>query len=91
VVRAASLEGYQKSIPRLKRIAQGKVPAATVADTIRAAEVLARHGMAEPAGMPVADVRDKVARTLDVMRRILPPDLAQAVVAELPGIWRTTS
>lgn len=90
-IRQALRKGFdrrRRSV--LEAVADGRIEGTTPADRLRAMELMARHGLREQAGMPVEQVRDKVAQTLDVMRRILPPDLAQAVVAEMRGIWRAT-
>jgi hypothetical protein len=87
-------KALRKSFDRRRRsvleaIADGRIEGTTPADRLRAMELMAKYGLSEPSGMPVADVRDKVAATLDVIRT-LPPDLAQRVVDRLRPIWRAT-
>jgi hypothetical protein len=75
----------------LNRIAAGKVEGATVADRIRALDVLARYGLSGPQGtIDISDVRERLTATLEVVRELLPPEQARAVVDRMRPIWKTT-
>ena len=89
VARALSCEGYVQAVPMLRRIVRGKVAGATIGDRIRAAEVLGRFGLAgAEGGMDVADVRDRLQRSLDEIRRLCPGEPGQAISDALRPLWQ---
>lgn len=60
---------------------------ADVADRIKAIDMLAKYGLGTTKEVSVEAVRDRVARTLDVIRAQVAPKLAASIIAELRPIW----
>lgn len=92
-VRLAALEGAQQAVPKLvamlnagecEHCGRSGSDEQTVA---RVSDTLLRYGLGQQKEISVEAVRNKVADTLDVIRRHAPPELAQIILAELRGVW----
>jgi len=64
-------------------------PEADPADRIRAVDVLARYGLGAASDVSVDQVRERLVRTLALLRHRLPADLAGTVIQEMRAIWLT--
>lgn len=58
------------------------------ADRIRAVEVLLRYSLGADQGVPVEDVRRRLAATIQVVRQELPPNVADHLLARMETVWR---
>ncbi len=73
----------QEGVPLLRRILRGKVAGATVADRMRAVELLAKYQSA----VSILDVREALTATLDVLRTNLTPEVAEDIAAQMRPLW----
>ena len=64
-------------------------PDADPADRIRAVDVLARYGLGAATDVTVDQVRERLGRTVALLRDRLPVELAGAIIQEMRGIWLT--
>jgi hypothetical protein len=64
-------------------------PEADPADRIRAVDILAKYGLGTASDVTVDQVRDRLGRTVALVRDRLPADLAGAVIQEMRAIWLT--
>jgi hypothetical protein len=64
-------------------------PEADPADRIRAVDVLARYGLGAASDVTVDQVRERLGRTVALIRDRLPADLAGGIIQEMRGIWLT--
>ncbi|MBA3344988.1 MAG: hypothetical protein H0T44_06750 [Gemmatimonadales bacterium] len=88
-VREACRRAFAARVPLLKKIADGTLVGASTADRIRALDVLARYGLdSRTQGVDVADVCARLAATLEVLRRHLPPAEYERLLGEIRPIWR---
>ena len=61
--------------------------AASDADRLRAVDLLAKYGLGTMKEVSVENVRERVSKTLDVIRARCSPEQAQAILAELRPVW----
>lgn len=62
---------------------------ASVADRLKAVDILAKYGLdSRTAGIDINEVRDKVAASIDIIRRRCDAALAQLIVAEMRPVWK---
>lgn len=88
VIRLACRESFAKRRRTLERIADGKVEGATVADRVRAIDLLGKYGLdSRTQQIDILEVRERVKQTLEVIGEMLEPQLALDVVARLRPIW----
>ena len=82
----------RKGIPLLRRIVAGKLNNATPPDQLRALELALRYGLdaRTQQAMDVADVRDRLQRSLDEIRRLCPGEPGQAISDALRPLWQGT-
>jgi acyl-CoA reductase-like NAD-dependent aldehyde dehydrogenase len=59
------------------------------ADRIRAVDVLARYGLGAASDVSVDQVRERLARTVALLRARIQADLARAIIHEMREIWLT--
>jgi hypothetical protein len=64
-------------------------PKADPADRIRAVDVMARYGLGAASDVSVDQVRDRLGRTVALVRDRLPADLAATIIQEMRAIWLT--
>jgi hypothetical protein len=89
VIREACRMKFDRRVSFLARVADGKVENATVSDRLRAMQLLGTYGLdSRTAGVDINEVRDKVAATIDVIRRVLPNDKAVELIAAIRPVWK---
>jgi hypothetical protein len=79
----ACARGFSEGLPFLRRVVRGKEPGATIADRMKAFDLLGKYR----GTVGAADVRMRVRSTVAVVRRHCPADLAKVIVAELQEAW----
>lgn len=84
-VRAAALEGADVAIPKL--IAILKHPKSKPMARIQAADKLLKYGLGTVREVSVDEVKDRLRRTVEVIRAELPPEDAERILARLRPIW----
>lgn len=58
------------------------------ADRMKAIDLMAKYGLGTTKELTVEHVRDRLKQTLDIIQRTLPPEQANALIAELEPVWR---
>ncbi len=82
-IRAMLLDGAEAAIPRHRAQLESDDPT-----LIRsAAEAFLRYGVGRPEAISVEEVRERVAKTVDLMRKRVPPDQMESMLPELKAIW----
>ena len=61
---------------------------ATVADKLRALDLAGRYGLGPAQGIQLDDVRDRLSKTLLILQRTLPPEFADAIMAQIEEVWQ---
>lgn len=61
--------------------------AAAAADRIRAIDLLGHYGLEVDKGVSAADVRQRLGRTIDIIRESLPPEQALELLDALRPVW----
>lgn len=76
-------------IPLLRKIVRGKLAGVSIADRQRAVEMIARYVLDKRTQdvIAAAEVRARWSSTLDEVRALLPPELAQALVDRIRPHW----
>jgi hypothetical protein len=57
------------------------------ADRVRAVDTLAKYGLGAANDLGVDQVRERLARTIAVIRNRLPAEAAKAILTEMREIW----
>lgn len=83
--RAALRKAAEQRLPDLKKIAAGKMKDATVADRLRAIDMMIRYGMGP--GISLDDVREKLKATVVMAESMLDEETADKFVSNLRTIW----
>jgi hypothetical protein len=82
-----------RAIRRVKVGAEGEETELWVSpdpgDRIRALDVLAKYGLGAATDVTVDQVRERLGRTVEVIRRRLPAELSAAILNEMRTIWLT--
>ena len=86
-LRARLRGSLEARVSVLEEIADS--PDADPADRIRAVDVLARYGLGAATDVTVDQVRERLGRTVALLRDRLPVELAGAIIQEMRGIWLT--
>lgn len=84
VVRRRARESYYDRIPKLEKIADARTTPAR--DVIAAIRELGRVGMG--GSVSPDDVRERMARTIDVIREELDEETAVRVLLRVRAVWR---
>lgn len=82
-IRALLLEGAEVAIPRLRAQLESSDPSVVRS----AAEAFLKYGVGTRREIAVEDVRKRVAETLEIIRRHVPPDVVQSMLPELKSTW----
>lgn len=84
-VRAAALAGAAKAIPRLVAQLDSHTPSVVQG----AADKLLKYGLgtADDSSVPADDVRGRLSKSMDTIRRLAPPRLAMQIFAEMKEHW----
>lgn len=76
---------FQERVKVLEEIADD--PKADPQDRIRAIDVLAKYGLGVTRELTVDEVRDRLRETVALIRRVLPPEQATAILTLLREVW----
>jgi hypothetical protein len=92
VLRDALRRDLASLLPMLRRIASGRAPrkgdpVPSMADRLKAVEVMARYGIGAVVELSAEHVQDRLHRTLDAIVRALPAEQADPLIRELKAIW----
>jgi hypothetical protein len=88
VLRSRLQGSLAERIKLLEAIADD--PTTPPRDRIRAIDVLARYGLGVAAGeLTTEDIRERLSKTLDVIRHELSPDEAEHLMRRIEPIWRS--
>ena len=84
-VRKAVLEGAAKAVPKLIAHLESKNP--TIVQG--AADKLLKYGLGTQREMTISteDVRERLRSSIQLIRRVAPPELAHRIISEMKGIW----
>jgi hypothetical protein len=86
-IRRALRASFEKRLPILEEIADGKDPEAKPSDRIKAVDTLAKYGLGTIQEMSVDSVRGRLARTIELIRSELEPEQAVALLAKMAVLW----
>jgi hypothetical protein len=70
--------------PKAKTIAETQP---TYDDRLRAMDIMGKLSLGAHTGVPIDEVRRRVARTIDVIRETLQPEYSAPVIAALRPVW----
>lgn len=86
-VRAALALAGAKRISVLRSIADGQDPDAKPGDRIKAVDVMLKYGLGVEHPISHDDIRGRLRATIDLIRRDLPPDVADPLLAKMSELW----
>jgi hypothetical protein len=84
-LRARLRGSLEARVSVLEEIADS--PEADPADRIRAVDILAKYGLGAASDVTVDQVRERLGRTVEVIRRRLPAEIAASILNEMRAIW----
>jgi hypothetical protein len=82
-VRAALRAAFDARLPRLQAIADD----ADVGDALKALDLMGKYGLGTVKEISLDDVRSRLTRQLEVIRSLLPPEQAEAVILAIREVW----
>ena len=62
-------------------------PAMAASDRIRAVDVIAKYWLGTASEVTVDQVRERLARTVELVRQVLPEDAADPLLERMREIW----
>lgn len=77
---------FEQRVPILEQFADGNVKEASASDRLRAIELMAKIGLS--GRIDPQWVRDRLAKTVDLVAEALPADAAPDVLGQLREIWQ---
>lgn len=73
-------------IPTLREIADNKDE--DTKDRLKAIDLMGKYGLGSVKELSVEHVRERLSSTLDIIRKHLSPEQAEALISELEPVWR---
>ena len=84
-IRRTLRASFDQRVKILEEIADSEQ--ASPADRMKAVDLLAKYGLGTTKELTVEHVQDRLRQTIDVIQRVLSPEQADALLAELEPIW----
>ena len=84
-IRARLRDSLDDRVTVLEEIADD--PGMAASDRIRAVDVLAKYGLGAASEVSVDQIREKLRRTLEIVRQAVPPGQVSAVIEALQKVW----
>lgn len=77
---------FEQRVPILEKFADGKIADASPTDRLRALELMAKIGLS--GRIDPQWVRDRLAKTVDLVAEVVPAEAAPDVMSKLREIWQ---